>query len=365
MIDSEVSMRRTLSGFVVAATLFLGAKPAAAVSLTAFGAKCDGVTDDTAAIQQAITSLVNRGGTLSIPRSNTSCIFSSTIFMISNLHLVGEGNQGDGSVLIAPSPSTLKYTGTGPAIQCGGGAAVNTVQQTVFEDFTLEGNSTATSGIFFGGSSANFCVRSNVHRVTIRSFLGTGAAGLLIRAGVTILVDQSYISRNYDGVVVNGNAGTTTLHFRDVPVRTNLHYGYYLQDEIQNITIDGSASVIESNGSCGIRGEFSTGNAVGLTIRDVYIGNSNWGAAPEDAQVLLTMTGGYLQGAVIDHVYFADAGSSGDISIQAVSADIRNVFGAARPSHAIVRVLPGSDDVRCHQILTWTGGWVHSACTQY
>lgn len=84
------------------------AKAAEWRSLTDF-AKCDGSTDDSTAIQNAIASLPTTGGTIFVPRSN-ACIHLSTITQGSRSNVVF---QCSGNFTSATGASSFIYGGTG------------------------------------------------------------------------------------------------------------------------------------------------------------------------------------------------------------------------------------------------------------
>jgi|GEM_PF-1617948 hypothetical protein len=74
------------------------------VSPLTYGARCDGGTDDTAAVARAISALGSTGGTVQFPNAN--CAFAGTIAIgTSGIHLKGAGING----------TTLTFTGAGAA----------------------------------------------------------------------------------------------------------------------------------------------------------------------------------------------------------------------------------------------------------
>jgi hypothetical protein len=129
----------TTSGSESAETLLLSEREVEPVSLKAFGAKCDGRTDDTAAITKAASS----GRALLVPRG--VCVYSSGMVLPRKgaATLIGYG----------PMLSTLKYTGQGAAISFDT-SVVNIVRAPLFRDFQIDASrSTATHGLHLSNKS--------------------------------------------------------------------------------------------------------------------------------------------------------------------------------------------------------------------
>lgn len=111
----------------------------AVIPVTSFGAKCDGVTDDTTAIQNAIGAVPATGGVVTFPCG--TCMFSSSVGGIaitvdkSSVHLRGEDKWC----------STLKNIGGSTAgyIGVAGSASANGFH---FSRLTLDGNGTTWTG---------------------------------------------------------------------------------------------------------------------------------------------------------------------------------------------------------------------------
>ena len=79
-------------GTIGTLTDYLTSIPAASVTVTQFGAKGDGVTDDTAAIQAAIEFVKNAGrGEIFFPTG--TYIVSSPIIFYSNMIIRGNGRE--------------------------------------------------------------------------------------------------------------------------------------------------------------------------------------------------------------------------------------------------------------------------------
>ena len=98
----------------------IGALPAKTFNVLDYGAKGDGVTLDTAAIQRTIDAAAEYAGTVLIPRRHTFLIATLNLKAGIDFHLAGtliiSTNQGDYSgdgVIMASNAPNLKITGTG------------------------------------------------------------------------------------------------------------------------------------------------------------------------------------------------------------------------------------------------------------
>lgn len=86
------------------------------ISITdpAFGAKCDGTTDDTTAIINAIASLPTSGGIILIP--NATCVISSTIIIGNGTSSANSTRQGVILQGIAAPGATITRLGANPTV---------------------------------------------------------------------------------------------------------------------------------------------------------------------------------------------------------------------------------------------------------
>lgn len=109
----------------------------AAADVRSFGARGDGVSDDSAALQRAIDSLKD-GGALFFPKGRYS--FSQTLILPSNIRL-----QGD-----AKSSTVLLYQGTDKAIVSGErkGRAITGSYYITIENLTLQGANDSGTGLY-------------------------------------------------------------------------------------------------------------------------------------------------------------------------------------------------------------------------
>jgi hypothetical protein len=101
------------------------------VSVKDFGAVGDGVTDDTAAIQAAITSLGNNGGSIYIPASNYKISSAININNQNGVKIFGDGYKST-IVLDSTTSNGIVVSGTSTG--------------TILDSFWLVGSASATAG---------------------------------------------------------------------------------------------------------------------------------------------------------------------------------------------------------------------------
>jgi hypothetical protein len=101
-----------------------------------FGAKGDGVTDDTAAITAAVAAIQISGATLVFPAG--TYLYSTS----PNFAAAGASYRALGTVI-------LQHTGSGNAVLFDGGAVSNATVNCRFEgDFRINGNANSTNGLY-------------------------------------------------------------------------------------------------------------------------------------------------------------------------------------------------------------------------
>ncbi len=84
-------------GFLLASPLAAQAAAPGIIDVTDYGARCDGVTDDSAALRKAAEAVPATGAELRFPKA--TCVISRTIFLKSHTRV-----QGNGSTLLATTP---------------------------------------------------------------------------------------------------------------------------------------------------------------------------------------------------------------------------------------------------------------------
>jgi hypothetical protein len=213
-----------------------------------YGAKGDGSTDDTAAIQAA----VDTGGPVFLPPGN---------FKHSGLVLPYAANGqrlfGAGAGLHGAAQSALTYTGTGYAITLGGGTVGNFTRYQFIEDLLLYGNSSCEGGIRF--FSTRWC---GARRCYIQNFTASGSTGVILDADATLQY-PNYFNRVEDcafdtmawGVYLRGEATAGT------GANSNIVTGCSFNDCATNgVMVDGGdTNRLEYN-------EFAGGTGTGIRI---------------------------------------------------------------------------------------------------
>jgi hypothetical protein len=114
------------------------------VSVVQYGAKCDGRTDDSAALQSAIKAVAVHGGVLQIPAAR--CNHASTLTRPRNVRIQGQG----------ANVSTFSYTESAEAWVIGDAGSPQNAVQGGFSSLTLHGPGYTGSavGVYLGADSA-------------------------------------------------------------------------------------------------------------------------------------------------------------------------------------------------------------------
>jgi len=201
----------------------------------AYGAKGDGSTDDSAAIQAAITALPARGGLILVPFG--TYILDATITLTKPVVIYGMGNNlapfQEFPTLIGPTCFLKKSTLNGPAFKTSGGEGY-----CGFENFHLDGQAGN------GGDGIRIGAPNNWVRNVVVTRMGN---------------DGIRIGPNVNGDLSNG------WRLDNVWSKTNTRHGVFIEDD------QTPGSYEASNGTCthlftqtnsgdGIRIGKSTGN---------------------------------------------------------------------------------------------------------
>ena len=192
------------------------------VSVKDFGAVGNGVVDDTAAIQAAITSLSLTGGAVSVPPGTYK--ITAAITLCSNLYVIGLGkptlnsttagqNVFSGNSLSNVSLSSIKFNGTSsstaPVNSVGGYASTSTGLVTI----TSSSNITVTDcefGNFYNGlallNSQQVSATGNyIHDWLVYGILGSLCDNYVFDYNNIIGCDQTGAANAY-GISATGNA---------------------------------------------------------------------------------------------------------------------------------------------------------------
>ncbi len=218
----------------------------------AFGAKCDGVTDDSAAIQAAEDSLPYNGGTLFFPAG--TCIGHFTVK--SNVHIMGSGIEA--TVLKLPNGANTDVINTQDFNNLTGTDSQRGALRVTLENITLDGNK--------GNNSSGYCLKKygaqwNIHDTVFRN----GASGGMYAEWGTYLgipYGADSMEDKWSNIWVHDNNGAYAIWMKgphDSVMTNSLIYANA-----------GSGIFIDHSGS--------TFNGGGLTINDTHIwGNSTTG----------------------------------------------------------------------------------------
>jgi hypothetical protein len=321
------------------------------------GAKCDGVTDDTAAFAAAIAAAgALNGGVVAIPPSKQPCQITQLSIDASYLTLEGAGMTDDN--VNAVGPSRIRCTAaSGACIRIGSRGEVSNL---VLRDLDIIGNPSLDHGLrFTGTASGRACVRCRIERVAVHGFTKTGAIGIYHDNGVTNTFRNVYVYGNYDGMRIESDL-STTLHLSGLIARVNRRYGLVIQDGPQQIVLDG-ASVIETNGDAGIFVNMAASRSYGIILRDAFVGSNN--AASGNRQMVFQGAGGYdSRNVLLTGLYFSQSAAgatSTDIDLGGVhDVVVANVVGGAGPGGTIVKLQPTATEVQIYAVQSSAGGAV-------
>jgi hypothetical protein len=256
------------------------------VDVRSYGAKGDGVTDDTAAIQAAINAA---GSTYPIIIPPGIYKVTATLNLPRSSHLMGltSGFQYGAS----SSSTTLRFTSSGVAVNTFVGTATINEPYVILENLTIDGGGTATIG-FDGGY---FTTLNNVN------IINCTVAGLRIGKNGTLGSGQTSY---YRGCTFNGNLDGVlwveggTQYFSDCIIRSNTRYGLSSTTGITSGYI--RTTIIESNTSSGVS---LSGQVANLHFTDCYWEQNDLALSANGYQIRTNITGNFL-GTTIDRVIF-------------------------------------------------------------
>lgn len=187
-----------------------------------YGAKCDGLTDDTAAIQRAVSAVALTGGVLLFPTS--TCMITSIVLQ-SNV-----------------APVTLRGTGFGSVLQRMAGVTqglTNMLSVTLASDVTIEGiNFVNYANTSIGTLYKDNCVVGTyATRLTVRNcFFSIGyASGILLVQSTRAMITNNHIYEQAEDP-----ANPTLI--------TRASGGIYVVDGSSYATIEGN--IIDTGAAC-------------------------------------------------------------------------------------------------------------------
>jgi hypothetical protein len=168
-----------------------------AYSVIDYGAKGDGITDDSAAIQAAINAAQLGGGVVTLPAG--TYLIATTLLISASIRIEGQGNENGGI--------DLHYTGADWAIRM-----YNLTTMIAFpriSNFTLHGNVLALGGILIDNSAANQIPYGEISNCQIYDFTKAGAWGIKFQNSNTdhFMLYRVFVSGCTNGIYKTDNLG--------------------------------------------------------------------------------------------------------------------------------------------------------------
>lgn len=231
------------------------------VNVKTYGAKGNGVADDSSAIQSAIDSIKTTGGTIFFPYG--TYMVGSILYFYANQKLVGEN-------------AVLKRSGTINAVMTSAGdtsiTAYNGVHDCVFDGLTFDGNGTSqvtllsfchanrmtVRNCFFKNSASWHHFEANSSKFVLIENCSFDASTKSASSGETIQIDGFGASGNFPWET--GAVDGTDCKY--VTIRDCNFYGQTSSADIGNH--GGGGSYIEITG-CRFDGNTSERGAIGFT----------------------------------------------------------------------------------------------------
>lgn len=248
-------------------------------SITDFGAKCDGVTDDTAAFKAA-QSQPSRIGSLYIP-VNRTCLVSESIYLTSGLWS-------------EPGGATIRWKA-----DLGNGAAWNVPADKSTAGLTYEGSFIFNID-FVGPNGPGYAGagRTNARMDGVRF-------GRTAKTASQPFLDHVSIRGFHSGLVVDTDYGHWSLQNSLI---SGNYYGVYLTATAGDAKI--LNSTINGNTMAGIACQLDNACLMGrFAIRDTHIGFVPYGIYVEPTDAVIDF-GGFMETGVLDDVGFECIGNA-------------------------------------------------------
>lgn len=223
------------------------------LSIAEFGAKCDGITDDTAAIQAALNAATN-GRRLTVPTGGKVACISSTLFPKDHLRWEGVKAESD------TGGFTLKWIGgiNSTMVHLRNTYGVN------IDGINLNGANTANlTGYLIDSNNTPPSQRNTIRNFSARHFgdVANGIAGQAVHLGDSlkvapftqyqsdgILLENFLIADAYTGIYVDSQNVDYTS-FRNFAINS-IYYGVYLNRVgFMNIDTGAFGVLVGSGGS--------------------------------------------------------------------------------------------------------------------
>jgi hypothetical protein len=284
------------------------------VSVKDFGAVGDGVTDDTTAIQNAISSIPSTGGEIFFPTG--TYLFSSTINVNKPILICGTGS---GSTNNSNVGSVLKKAAS------------------------LNGNGIQLSAI-----------GAKIQNITIQGVAGNGGDGIVLIESRCILEDVGVFGMGNDGVRIGTDAAPNNANLwviRNLKSKNNGRDGLRISSKVRPTLPDANAGTLtmadlQSNGACGLYlGNNQINTFVGLVCQSngtygVFSSASSQGNFFYGGDFELNGRGGGSSTSYYD--FFIEAGSISNTIFGGSSYNFPQSFLCNEPSNMIAGFKDGS-----------------------
>ncbi len=291
----------------------------------AYGMKCDGATDDTAALQAAVNAAP--GKTLVLPAGN--CLISASINFTSNTAYFVQG-QGK-AIAAALGATVLKWSG--PAGTNGPMLYLKGVRNSYFRDFLIEnGSSTNRLGTAIQSETVTGQSTTGNHyeNIYINGVNGQIDFGFRFVAGTG--GDANNDLNQFTDVYVS-NFATAAWSFEHSQSKAHLFYGCHYSGLLAANSLNG---VTTNLGAGNLGGSFSWfGGGGGGVAVDFRLGGSNdailisGGNWESSAQFLTSPGASGAWSITIEGVRWADNLLSGNAVDFGQTGGLLNIFGSA------------------------------------
>jgi hypothetical protein len=187
----------------LASVSFKGPNPWVDPTAAAFGAVCDGTTNDSTALQAAGNFAISAGGILKLPPQ--TCAYATGLAFTQAVQIEGAVEQGGaGSAPV----SSLKYTGTGTALSINNGTSA--IYGVHLRNFLINGTVVSNQGV---GIACTYCSQVELDNVFVTSTTSPGFATVYDFSNSGGVVSHSMYADN-GGVAVK-LVGATNVDIAD------------------------------------------------------------------------------------------------------------------------------------------------------